>query len=40
MRALMRFSERVMCLDEGKVICEGSPAQIVADPQVRGLPGT
>lgn len=35
MRAVMRFSERVMCLNEGKVICEGSPAQIVADPQVQ-----
>lgn len=35
MRAVMRFSERVMCLNEGKVICEGSPTQIVADSQVQ-----
>ena len=35
MQAVMRFSQRVVCLDAGKIICEGSPAQIVADPGVQ-----
>jgi branched-chain amino acid transport system ATP-binding protein len=35
MHAVMRFSQRVMCLDAGKIICEGTPAQTVADPDVQ-----
>jgi branched-chain amino acid transport system ATP-binding protein len=34
MHAVMRFSQRVVCLDAGKIICEGAPAQIVANPDV------
>jgi len=35
MHAVMRFSQRVMCLDAGKIICEGTPAQTVANPDVQ-----
>jgi branched-chain amino acid transport system ATP-binding protein len=35
MQAVMRFSQRVICLDAGKIICEGSPSQIVANPDVQ-----
>ena len=35
MHAVMRFSQRVVCLDAGKIICEGSPAAIVANPEVQ-----
>jgi branched-chain amino acid transport system ATP-binding protein len=35
MQAVMRFSQRVVCLDAGKIICEGTPASIVKDPQVQ-----
>ena len=35
MEAVMRFSQRVVCLDTGKIICEGAPAEIVRDPQVQ-----
>jgi len=35
MQAVMRFSERVMCLDAGKIICEGTPAQVTADKRVQ-----
>jgi branched-chain amino acid transport system ATP-binding protein len=31
----MRFSQRVICLDAGKIICEGTPATIVANPEVQ-----
>jgi branched-chain amino acid transport system ATP-binding protein len=34
MRAVMRFSERVVVLDAGKKIAEGTPDQVVADPAV------
>jgi branched-chain amino acid transport system ATP-binding protein len=34
MRAIMRFSERVICLDAGCVIAEAPPAQIAKDPNV------
>jgi len=37
MRAIMRFSERVVCLDAGRVVADGTPAAIVADPMVRGI---
>lgn len=35
MRAIMRFSARVVCLDAGKIIAEGTPAEVVAHPEVR-----
>ena len=35
MRAVMRFSQRVVCLDAGTIICEGPPESIVRDPQVQ-----
>ena len=35
MRAIMRFSHRVLCLDAGRVIAEGSPDAVVAHPDVR-----
>ncbi len=35
MQAVMRFSQRVVCLDAGKIICEGAPDAIVADPEVQ-----
>ena len=37
MRAIMRFSERVVCLDAGRVMAEGPPAHIVQDPNVRRI---
>jgi branched-chain amino acid transport system ATP-binding protein len=35
MQAVMRFSQRVVCLDAGRIICEGTPASIVANPDVQ-----
>jgi len=35
MQAVMRFSQRVVCLDAGAIICEGTPASIVQDPGVQ-----
>jgi branched-chain amino acid transport system ATP-binding protein len=35
MHAVMRFSQRIVCLDAGKIICEGAPQQILKDPQVQ-----
>jgi branched-chain amino acid transport system ATP-binding protein len=35
MQAVMRFSQRVICLDAGKIICEGAPDSIVANPGVQ-----
>jgi branched-chain amino acid transport system ATP-binding protein len=35
MQAVMRFSQRVVCLDAGKIICEGTPEAIVANPEVQ-----
>jgi branched-chain amino acid transport system ATP-binding protein len=35
MQAVMRFSQRVVCLDAGKIICEGTPAAIVHNPEVQ-----
>ena len=34
MRAVMRFSERVVVLDAGQKIAEGSPDQVIKDPAV------
>jgi branched-chain amino acid transport system ATP-binding protein len=35
MHAVMRFSQRVMCLDAGKIVCEGVPAEVVKNPDVQ-----
>jgi len=35
MRAVMSFSQRVICLDAGQIICEGTPESIVKDPEVQ-----
>jgi branched-chain amino acid transport system ATP-binding protein len=35
MQAVMKFSQRVVCLDAGKIICEGAPGVIIANPQVQ-----
>jgi branched-chain amino acid transport system ATP-binding protein len=31
----MRFSQRVLCLDAGRVIAEGTPQQVVEDVNVQ-----
>jgi branched-chain amino acid transport system ATP-binding protein len=35
MQAVMRFSQRVVCLDAGRIICEGTPQAIVGNPEVQ-----
>jgi branched-chain amino acid transport system ATP-binding protein len=35
MEAVMRFSQRVICLDTGEIICEGTPQSIVQDERVQ-----
>jgi branched-chain amino acid transport system ATP-binding protein len=35
MQAVMRFSQRIVCLDAGRIICEGTPASIVQNPDVQ-----
>jgi branched-chain amino acid transport system ATP-binding protein len=35
MQAVMSFSQRVVCLDAGQIICEGTPSEVVADPYVQ-----
>jgi branched-chain amino acid transport system ATP-binding protein len=35
MQAVMKFSERIICLDAGKIICEGTPETIVKNPEVQ-----
>lgn len=35
LQAVMRFSQRVICLDAGKIICTGTPNQVVENPQVQ-----
>lgn len=37
MRAIMRFSQRVVCLDAGKIIAEGAPDEVVANAAVRRI---
>ena len=39
MQAVMRFSQRVVCLDAGKIICEGTPTDDRRQPRrAEGLP--
>jgi branched-chain amino acid transport system ATP-binding protein len=35
MHAVMRFSQRVVCLDAGRIICEGTPTSIVQNGDVQ-----
>jgi len=35
MQAVMRFSQRIVCLDAGRIICEGTPASIVKNVDVQ-----
>jgi len=35
MQAVMRFSERVMCLDAGRIIAIGAPQEVMANPRVQ-----
>jgi branched-chain amino acid transport system ATP-binding protein len=35
MHAVMRFSQRIVCLETGRIIAEGPPAEIVRNPQVQ-----
>ncbi len=35
MQAVMKFSQRVVCLDAGQIICEGTPETIVANGDVQ-----
>jgi len=35
MHAVMRFSERMICLETGAIIAEGTPSEIAADPVVQ-----
>jgi len=37
MRAIMRFSQRVVCLDEGRIMAEGTPAEVVSNPMVQRI---
>ena len=35
MQAVMRFSERVMCLDAGRIIALGTPAEVMGNARVQ-----
>jgi branched-chain amino acid transport system ATP-binding protein len=35
MHAVMRFSERLICLDAGRIICEGTPQDVVGNKRVQ-----
>ena len=35
MQAVMSFSQRVVCLDAGRIICEGTPETVVGNPEVQ-----
>ena len=35
MQAVMRFSQRVMCLDAGRIIAIGTPAEVMANKRVQ-----
>src|SRR5258706_2485657 len=35
MQAVMKFSQRVVCLDAGRIICEGTPGSIVQNSDVQ-----
>ena len=35
MHAVMRFSSRVVCLEAGRIICEGTPKEVTANARVQ-----
>ena len=35
MQAVMRFSERIMCLEAGKIIALGQPSDVMANTRVQ-----
>ena len=35
MHAVMRFSERVMCLDAGRIVAEGTPKEVMGNARVQ-----
>ena len=35
MHAVMKFSQRLICLDAGKIICQGDPQTIISNPEVQ-----
>jgi branched-chain amino acid transport system ATP-binding protein len=35
MQAVMRFSERMMCLDAGRIIAIGAPGEVMANKRVQ-----
>jgi branched-chain amino acid transport system ATP-binding protein len=35
MQAVMRFSQRIMCLDAGKIIAIGQPSDVMANARVQ-----
>ena len=35
MQAVMRFSDRIMCLDAGRIIAIGAPSEVMADKRVQ-----
>jgi branched-chain amino acid transport system ATP-binding protein len=35
MHAIMRFSRRLICMETGRIIADGTPAEIGSDPEVR-----
>lgn len=35
MQAVMRFSQRIVCLNAGRVICDGLPGEVMSHPEVR-----
>src|SRR5262245_37671935 len=37
MRAIMHFSRRVVCLDAGRIVAEGTPTEVAEHPEVRRI---
>jgi branched-chain amino acid transport system ATP-binding protein len=35
MHAIMRFSQRLICMETGRIIADGSPSAVAGDPEVR-----
>ncbi len=35
MHAVMRFSQRIVCLEAGRIICEGTPREVVGNQRVQ-----
>ena len=37
MHAIMRFSRRLICMETGRIIADGTPAEVGGDPEVRRI---